>query len=359
MVQQTVLITGCSEGGIGDALAQAFHKKGLRVFASARNPAKVEHLKDAGLETLQLDVTDQGSIKKAVSIVKAATGGSLDFLVNNSGAGYSMPLLESDMAVAKQMFDVNYFAVVAVTQAFAPLLIAAKGTIINIGSVVGNMPLPWQGFYGASKAAVAILTDQMRLELSPWGVRAILVTTGVVKTKFFDNLATAPKLPESSLYYPAKDVIEPALAGTELGKSAMDVDMYAEIVVNNAIRPSPKMHLWAGGNALFTWLASTFGWATIWVLFSLSCIRQPHSDYLTSFSGPYTPPYRTHVGCNKQDPGRREGGPGSPEKRLSISLPKSASTKEACQLPSPNILIGPVCFVWLSFSRVVHMNLIN
>jgi len=87
--QKTVLITGCSEGGIGDALAKSFHKKGLRVFATARNLAKVQHLKELGLDILPLDVTDDVSIKKAVESVKAATGGTLDILVNNSGAGMS------------------------------------------------------------------------------------------------------------------------------------------------------------------------------------------------------------------------------------------------------------------------------
>lgn len=87
MGQKTVLITGCSQGGIGDALAKSFYKKGFRVFASARNTAKVQHLKDMGLDIVQLDVTDEESIKQAVSTVKAATGGYLDFLVNNSGAG--------------------------------------------------------------------------------------------------------------------------------------------------------------------------------------------------------------------------------------------------------------------------------
>lgn len=90
---QTVLITGCSEGGIGDALAQSFHKKGFRVFASARNTAKVQHLKDMGLDIVQLDVTDEQSIEQAVSVVKAATGGYLDFLVNNSGTGTSNQLI--------------------------------------------------------------------------------------------------------------------------------------------------------------------------------------------------------------------------------------------------------------------------
>ncbi|KAJ5302106.1 hypothetical protein N7508_006969 [Penicillium antarcticum] len=264
MVQKSVLITGCSEGGIGDALAKSFHKRGFRVFASARNLAKVQSLKDMGLDILQLDVTDEDSIRQAVLTVKAATGGHLDFLVNNSGAGYSMPLLDSDISIAKKMFDVNVFAVVTVSQAFAPLLIASKGTVINIGSVLGKMPFPWQGLYNASKAAVAMITDQIRIELSPWGVRAILVNTGAIKTHFFDNLPSKPVLPENSLYYPAKDLIEPALAGSEVEGNAMEVNSYAEVVVNNAIRSNPKKHLWSGGGALLTWLASTFGWSTVW-----------------------------------------------------------------------------------------------
>jgi 1-acylglycerone phosphate reductase len=87
MVQKTVLITGCSEGGIGDALAKAFHKKGLRVFATARNLAKTEHLKALRLDVLPLDVVNEESIKKAVESVRTATGGTLDILVNNSGTG--------------------------------------------------------------------------------------------------------------------------------------------------------------------------------------------------------------------------------------------------------------------------------
>jgi NAD(P)-dependent dehydrogenase (short-subunit alcohol dehydrogenase family) len=87
MTTKTVLITGSSEGGIGDALAKEFHKKGLRVFATARNLIKVQHLKDLGLEILPLDVTDDESIKQVVQSVKALTGGTLDILVNNSGGG--------------------------------------------------------------------------------------------------------------------------------------------------------------------------------------------------------------------------------------------------------------------------------
>jgi 1-acylglycerone phosphate reductase len=91
MVQKTVLITGCSEGGIGDALAKNFHAKGHRVFATARNLKKVQHLKELGLDIILLDVTDEDSISQAVEAVKKLTGGKLDILVNNSGAGKILP----------------------------------------------------------------------------------------------------------------------------------------------------------------------------------------------------------------------------------------------------------------------------
>jgi short-subunit dehydrogenase len=219
-----------------------------------------------------------------------------------------MPLLDSDVSVAKKIFNVNVFAVVTVTQAFAPLLIASKGIIINIGSVLGKMPFPWQGYYNASKAAVAIMTDQMRLEFSPWGVRAILVTTGAIRTKFFDNLPSAPRLPENSLYYPAKDVIEPALAGTEVEKNAMDVNSYAEVVVNNALRSSPKKHLWSGGKALITWLASTFGWSTVWVGIFPLIYGLLAQFSLANLQPGYVAPIRcSFAGHHQQDPRRGEG----------------------------------------------------
>jgi 1-acylglycerone phosphate reductase len=87
MSLKSVLITGCSAGGIGDALSQSFHSHGLRVFATARTPSKIQHLKDMGIQTIALDVTDPVSLKEAVDIVSQATGGTLDILVNNSGLG--------------------------------------------------------------------------------------------------------------------------------------------------------------------------------------------------------------------------------------------------------------------------------
>jgi NADP-dependent 3-hydroxy acid dehydrogenase YdfG len=84
--KKSVLITGCSAGGIGDALAQSFHSHGFRVFATARNLSKVAHLKELGIDTIELDVTNEESVKKAAETVSAATQKTLDILVNNSGS---------------------------------------------------------------------------------------------------------------------------------------------------------------------------------------------------------------------------------------------------------------------------------
>ena len=265
MPQQSVLITGCSEGGIGDSLARAFHRRGLRVFATARNLAKIEHLKTLGMDVLPLDVVDAVSIQQAVETVEKATGGTLNILVNNSGSNYSMPLLDTEVSTAKRLFDVNVHGLISVTKAFAPLLIASKGTVVNIGSVVGLVALPWQGYYNASKAAVNLLTDQLRIELAPFGVKAILIVTGNVRTKLFDNQPSVT-LPANSFYAPGRTEIEHAAAGGTIDDSVRDADSgYAESVVSNVLKQHPKTLQWAGGSATMIWFVSTFLWHTIWV----------------------------------------------------------------------------------------------
>lgn len=106
--RRSVLITGCSQGGIGDALAQEFHNMGLRVLASARNLEKVQHLKEMGIEIVELDVTSTDSIKAAVEKVKDMTGGTLDILVNNAGRGRSRLLQSGSCNSAAEPPSNNY-----------------------------------------------------------------------------------------------------------------------------------------------------------------------------------------------------------------------------------------------------------
>ncbi|MCJ1440145.1 MAG: hypothetical protein MMC23_000627 [Stictis urceolatum] len=108
MTQKSVLITGCSAGGIGSALAEAFHASGLRVFATARDKSKMVHLEALeNVVLLELDVTKSSQIKATVESVRAATGGKLDYLVNNSGRNLFMPTFDINIDNAKRMFDTN------------------------------------------------------------------------------------------------------------------------------------------------------------------------------------------------------------------------------------------------------------
>ncbi len=144
MSLKSVLITGCSPGGIGYAIAQEFQKRGLMVFATARSVNKLSSLGDlSNVHLLSLDVTSLSDIASAVDQVKSKTGGRLDYLFNNSGQQYFMPALDIDIETGKRMFDVNFWGVLRMVQAFSPLLMEAKGTIVNVGSVAGLINGPF------------------------------------------------------------------------------------------------------------------------------------------------------------------------------------------------------------------------
>lgn len=146
MTKKSVLITGCSDDGIGSGIALACHERGLHVFATARNIAKMEKLKDLiDVTLLTLDVCNKDHIRAAVEEVQKQTGGTLDYLVNNAGHNHFMPILDEDLEEARDLFETNLWGPLTVTQAFAPLVIKAKGTITFITSISGYINVPWMG----------------------------------------------------------------------------------------------------------------------------------------------------------------------------------------------------------------------
>ena len=144
ITRRTVLVTGCSAGGVGAALAEVFRAKGYHVYATARTPSKVpESLHSASnVAVLALDVTSTESIAAAADQV-SKEGGKLDVLINNAGAGLPIPALDTPMEKAKQLFDLTFFGALAMLQAFGPLLIKAKGCVVNHASVAGVMGFPF------------------------------------------------------------------------------------------------------------------------------------------------------------------------------------------------------------------------
>ncbi|TRX89564.1 hypothetical protein FHL15_009473 [Xylaria flabelliformis] len=258
--KKTVLITGCSDGGMGAALAVAFHNAGFHVYATARNPAKMEDLKAKGIETLVLDVQSEDSIAAAVSHVsEISESRGLDILVNNAGTQFLMPVVDINIADAKKIYDLNVFSHIAVTQAFLPLLLKAAGDgggsiIINQTSVGARVTIPFQAVYNSSKAAFAMLSDSMRLELQPFGIKVIDLRTGVVQTNLIKNLQETqrPSLPEGSIYGRAKDVVEKALRQEGFEGQGMPAHQWAEHVVRDVMKKTPPPIIWRGESALIT-----------------------------------------------------------------------------------------------------------
>lgn len=246
--KKNALITGCSDGGLGAALAVAFHEAGLHVYATARNPDKMKNLKAKGIETMSLDVMDEASISAAVKSIS-----HLDILVNNAGAVYSAPFTDVSISEAKKLFDLNVWSYLAVTQAFLPLLLESKGTIVNNTSIAGVVVVPWQSAYNASKAAMAMFSASQRVELEPFGVKVVDLKTGAVKSNIFQNMDQAEdrgtKLAEGSLYEPGRERIERAMSGVDVMKNAMLASKWAEQVVAGLVKSTPPAELWAGGDA--------------------------------------------------------------------------------------------------------------
>lgn len=148
--RKSVLITGCSAGGLGAALALAFQKHGYYVFATARSPAKIPVTLTnlPNVHALSLDVTSHESVYAAAKSVRTTLKEKgLDVLFNNSGIGYSSSLLDLDLERAKELYEVNLWGVIRTTQAFADLVIKAKGVIVNQGSISGESYEPFNCKY--------------------------------------------------------------------------------------------------------------------------------------------------------------------------------------------------------------------
>ena len=182
---KVILVTGASSG-IGLACANALQAKGHTVYGSSRD---ISRLKSVSFKPIQLDVTDDASVKAAVDqIIKAE--GKIDVLVNNAGNGVTGPAYAMPVESAKQQFEVNFFGVIRVSSAVLPKMIEAKkGLVINISSLAGLFGLPYQALYSASKYAIEGYSQSLRMELRNTGVKITLINPGDFKSDFTQNRA--------------------------------------------------------------------------------------------------------------------------------------------------------------------------
>jgi NAD(P)-dependent dehydrogenase (short-subunit alcohol dehydrogenase family) len=185
--KQTVLITGATDG-LGKAAALLLAERGYHVFAAGRSAEKraqldgIAHDKRLPLDTLELDVCDDASVKHAVSSVLAQTG-SIDVLINNAGMSYIATVEDMTMEDWRHQFETNFFGVIRVTHAVLPhMREKCRGRILMMSSVSGLVTPPTQGAYSASKHAVEALSNALRLEMYPFDVKVILIEPGYIVT---------------------------------------------------------------------------------------------------------------------------------------------------------------------------------
>jgi NAD(P)-dependent dehydrogenase (short-subunit alcohol dehydrogenase family) len=185
--QGTIVVTGASSG-IGEACVRRMAAAGYEVFAGVRRDEDAERLRADRVVPLMLDVTDAGQIAAAARIVGEAVGErGLAGLVNNAGIAVPAPVEFVPMDAFRRQIDVNFIGQVAVTQAFVPLLRAARGRIVNISSIGGRIALPLIGGYAASKFALEGLSDSLRRELRPWGIHVAVMEPGTIATPIWEK----------------------------------------------------------------------------------------------------------------------------------------------------------------------------
>ncbi|MDA1189259.1 MAG: SDR family oxidoreductase [Chloroflexi bacterium] len=190
--KQNVLITGASSG-IGFATALYLAEKGYSVIGTSRSKARLGGLekqaaaKGLSVAGFELDINENDAVSEGVSQIVSSYG-QIDALVNNAGYGLWGPLQSLSMDDFKAQFETNLFAVFRMTQAVLPgMLERRRGAVINISSVAGRVPTPFNSAYSASKFALEGMSESLRMELYPFGVRVAVVEPGLFKSRFHDG----------------------------------------------------------------------------------------------------------------------------------------------------------------------------
>ena len=241
--KRAIIVTGASTG-IGLATAHKLAQQGYYVFGSVRTAAAAEQLTGhANLKPLLMDVTDEVSIKMAAESVAVSLNSQdqLLGLVNNAGIAVSGPLAYVPLDEVRRQFEVNVIGLLAVTQAFLPLLQTGpiSGRIINISSVAGRVATPFLGLYSASKHAVEALSDSLRRELMPFGIKVIVIQPGPISTPIWHKGADESlRLYADTPYSAVLQSLQKYFVGKS--KTGLPPEAVARVVLHTFRVPNPR-----------------------------------------------------------------------------------------------------------------------
>jgi len=253
---RAVLITGCSTG-IGRATAERFAEKGWTTYATARRPETLRALEDKGCRALALDVCDEDSMAAAVDEVVREER-AVGVLVNNAGYSLTAPVEAASMDDVRRQFETNVFGLVRMAQLVLPgMREQGWGRIVNLSSMGGKLTFPGMGFYHGTKYAVEAISDALRYEVRPFGVKVVVIEPGLIKTAFGDTATghAAGALDPGSPYADFHERVVARVAGSyegAMGMMATGTETVAKAIERAAASSHPRARyvITAGAKAL-------------------------------------------------------------------------------------------------------------
>jgi NAD(P)-dependent dehydrogenase (short-subunit alcohol dehydrogenase family) len=252
-MEQTILVTG-STSGFGRLTVETLARQGYRVFAGIRaaagkNAPAAEALRALAqrerlaLHSIEIDVTDDSSVERAIAEIIETTG-RVDVVVNNAGVSYSGPLEAFTLEQVRQQFEINVFSVLRVNRAVLPQMREqGSGLLLQIGSIVGRLGMPFLGLYGATKFALEGLTESYRSELAPFGIDAAIIEPGTFPTTISANRQVAADAERFVLYQAALDAFAGPFYAENRSVTPPDPQEVADAVAHVIAQPAGERPL--------------------------------------------------------------------------------------------------------------------
>jgi len=234
-MSKVILITGASSG-IGKSIGDFLYHKGFVVYGTSRNPEKV---KDSLFPLISLEVRDVRSIEIAVQKIISIEG-KIDVVINNAGIGITGALEEIPMEEIKKNFETNFFGPIEVIKAvLTQMRLQKSGLIINITSISAYMGLPYRSVYSASKGALALITEALRMEVKPMGINITNIALGDFATNIAAGRFHAPIINGSDYEVAYKKTLELIDSGVNAGSKP---EIMGQLVYNIIQNPNPNVN---------------------------------------------------------------------------------------------------------------------
>lgn len=238
-MSKVVLITGGSSG-IGKSIGEFLHNKGFIVYGTSRNPDRIV---DSVFPLISMDVRNSASIVSVITEI-IANEGKIDVVINNAGVGITGPLEEIPTEEIKNNFETNFFGPIEVIKTVLPQMrLQQSGLIINITSIAGYMGLPYRSVYSASKGALELITESLRMEVKPFGIQITNVAPGDFATNIASGRFHAPLIKDSAYEISYGNTLKTLDEHVDSGNNPTEM---AEAVYKIILTKNPKIHYKVG-----------------------------------------------------------------------------------------------------------------